>query len=96
MFLLSPYLTCVGRLSTVYNILGGNGTARYNTFYAMVTYASAAGKEHVAVITPHCENLDAMFSEWGTDVEKKRALYEAIFEAMKKHDNRLLLLCGSA
>jgi hypothetical protein len=81
-------LTRFHRLSTVYNILGGNGTARYNTFYAMVTYAAAAGKEHLAVVTPHCAHLDSMFTEWGTDLEKRRAMYTAIFDAMKKHDNR--------
>ncbi len=81
-------LTRFHRLSTVYNILGGNGTARYNTFYAMVTYAAAAGKEHLAVVTPHCAHLDSMFTEWGTDLEKRRVMYTAIFDAMKKHDNR--------
>merc|ERR1719183_90085 len=31
-------------MANIYNILGGNGAARYRVFSAMVTYASAAGK----------------------------------------------------
>ena len=31
-----------------------------------------------------------MFTEWGTDLEKRRVMYTAIFDAMKKHDNRFL------
>jgi predicted glycosyltransferase involved in capsule biosynthesis len=56
----------------------------------MVAYAAAAGKEHLAIVTPHCAHLDSMFTEWGTDLEKRRVMYTAIFDAMKKHDNRFL------
>ena len=91
MVLCSGKLTSVCRLSTVYNILGGNGTARYNTFYAMITYAAEAGKEHLAAVTPHCAHLESMFSEWGTDLDKQRALYTAIFYSLKKHNNRYIL-----
>ena len=92
MVLCSGKLTSVCRLSTVYNILGGNGTARYNTFYAMITYAAEAGKEHLAAVTPHCAHLESMFSEWGTDLDKQRALYTAIFDSLKKHNNRYILI----
>jgi hypothetical protein len=31
-------------MSNIYNILGGNGSARYSTYMAMIKYASNAGK----------------------------------------------------
>jgi hypothetical protein len=39
--------TCIETLQTmsnIYNILGGNGSARYSTYMAMIKYASNAGK----------------------------------------------------
>eukprot|EP00286_Rhodomonas_abbreviata_P022036 CAMPEP_0181310816 /NCGR_PEP_ID=MMETSP1101-20121128/12792_1 /TAXON_ID=46948 /ORGANISM="Rhodomonas abbreviata, Strain Caron Lab Isolate" /LENGTH=410 /DNA_ID=CAMNT_0023417479 /DNA_START=18 /DNA_END=1250 /DNA_ORIENTATION=+ len=71
-------------LSTIYNILGGNGTARYNTFLAIVEYAAAAGKDHLSLVSPQFAQLDTMLAEWGTDVAKTRTLYQTIFDAMAK------------
>lgn len=75
-------------MSTIYNILGGNGTARYNTFLAIVEYAAAAGKEHFALVTSQFDQLESMLGEWGTDIQKTRALYQVIFDSMAKHDSR--------
>jgi len=72
-------------LSTTYNVLGGNGTARYNTFLAIVQYAAAAGKEILSMVTPQFEQLDSMLAEWGSDASKTRAMYQAICDAMGKH-----------
>lgn len=76
------------RLATVYNMLGSNGAARYNTFLAMVTFAGDAGKECLSAVSPECEGLEGKLAEWGTDAAKSRALYTAIFTAMGKHGDR--------
>mmetsp|Transcript_853 Transcript_853/g.1759 ORF Transcript_853/g.1759 Transcript_853/m.1759 type:complete len:411 (-) Transcript_853:63-1295(-) len=72
-------------LSTIYNILEGNGTARYNTFLAIVQYAAAAGKDSLSMVSPQFEQLDTMLAEWGSDASKTRAMFQAIFDAMFKH-----------
>ncbi|KAJ1484560.1 hypothetical protein T484DRAFT_1796769 [Baffinella frigidus] len=75
-------------LSTIYNVLGGNGTARYNVFVAIVTFAAAAGKEQLALLAPQFAQLDEMLAEWGTDIAKTRDLYTIIFTAMSTFDNK--------
>eukprot|EP00960_Hanusia_phi_P034211 750922-Hanusia_phi.AAC.3 len=75
-------------MSTIYNILGGNGTARYNTFMAIVEYAAAAGREQFALVTSQLTELDNMLAEWGTDIHKTRSLYKVIFDSMAKHDSK--------
>mmetsp|Transcript_31459 Transcript_31459/g.77123 ORF Transcript_31459/g.77123 Transcript_31459/m.77123 type:complete len:409 (+) Transcript_31459:39-1265(+) len=74
-------------LSTLYNVLGGNGAARYNTFQAIVKFAEAAGKQYFALVVERCEQLPAMLKEWGTDVARTRDLYLTIVAAMDKHGN---------
>eukprot|EP00961_Rhodomonas_salina_P249198 3368166-Rhodomonas_salina.2 len=63
-------------LSTIYNILEGNGTARYNTFLAIVQYAAAAGKDSLSMVSPQFEQLDTMLAEWGSDASKTRAMFQ--------------------
>jgi translation initiation factor 3 subunit M len=75
-------------LSTIYNVLGGNGTARYNVFVAIVTFAAASGKEQLTLLAPQFAQLDDMLAEWGTDVAKTRDLFKIIFDAMAKYDNK--------
>uniref|UniRef100_A0A6U5BEW8 Eukaryotic translation initiation factor 3 subunit M n=1 Tax=Hemiselmis andersenii TaxID=464988 RepID=A0A6U5BEW8_HEMAN len=75
-------------LSTVYNVLGGNGMARYNTFLAMVKFAAAAGEQELQSLTQECEGLEDKVAEWGVPVAKTRELCTAIFTAMDAHKNK--------
>ena len=74
-------------MASIYNILGGNGTARYSTLVAMIKYAASAGKAELAMVSPAAAALDGMVAEWGCDVAKTRELYSTIFEAASKHGN---------
>mmetsp|Transcript_13925 Transcript_13925/g.38168 ORF Transcript_13925/g.38168 Transcript_13925/m.38168 type:complete len:283 (+) Transcript_13925:54-902(+) len=75
-------------MSTIYNVVNGNGEARFSIFLSMVNFASAAGKDLLSMVLSHCSNLESMFTEWAVDIEKQRLMFSAIFEALKKHDNR--------
>uniref|UniRef100_A0A7S0VVX8 Eukaryotic translation initiation factor 3 subunit M n=1 Tax=Hemiselmis tepida TaxID=464990 RepID=A0A7S0VVX8_9CRYP len=75
-------------LGTVYNVLGGNGMARYNAFLAMVKFAAAAGEKELMAVAPECEGLEDKVAEWGVPVAKARELYTAIYTAMDAHKNK--------
>jgi len=74
-------------MASIYNILGGNGTARYSTLMAIIEYASSAGKAELALVAPQCAAIDIMVSEWGSDLAQTRQLYTAIYTAASKHGN---------